>query len=72
MEEADEDYAVRRIVNLMSAWHNQLLEMMGAMGIREARRLRGETGRCMFYRDLEENTFGRLFGKRKVAEGAGV
>ncbi len=71
LEEADGDYAVRRIVNLMGAWHNQLLEMMGAMGIREARRLRGETGRCMFFKDLEESTFGRLFGKRKVAEGAG-
>ena len=69
LEEADEEYAVQRIVNLMGAWHNQLLEMMGAMGIREARRLRGETGRCMFFEDLEENTFGRLFGKRRVAEG---
>ena len=26
----------------MGAWHSQILEMMGAMGIREARRLRGE------------------------------
>jgi hypothetical protein len=72
IEDANEGYAVRRITNLMGAWHNQLLELMGAMGIREARRLRGETGRCMFFKDLEENTFGRLFGKRKVADGAGV
>jgi glutamate synthase domain-containing protein 2 len=72
LEEADEGYAVRRIANLMGAWHNQLLEMMGAMGIREARRLRGETGRCMFFKDLEENTFGRLFGKRKPNNGAVV
>jgi len=72
LEEADEGYAVRRIANLMGAWHNQLLEMMGAMGIREARRLRGETGRCMFFKDLEENTFGRLFGKRKASDGAKV
>jgi ferredoxin len=70
LEEADADYAVRRIVNLMGAWHNQLLEVMGAMGIREARRLRGETGRCMFFDDLEKNTFGRLFGKRKTGTGA--
>ena len=56
---------MQRIVNLMGAWQNQLLEMLGAMGIREVRRLRGETGRCMFFEDLEAATFGRLFGKRK-------
>jgi hypothetical protein len=63
----DEAYAVRRINNLMGSWHSQLLEMLGAMGIREARRLRGETGRCMFFEDLEAAAFGRIFGKRKDA-----
>jgi ferredoxin len=66
----DRDYAVGRIVNLMGAWHQQLIEMLGAMGIREVRRLRGETGRCMFFEDLERDTFGRLFGKRKEEYGA--
>ncbi|MHB1011424.1 MAG: glutamate synthase-related protein [Desulfobacteria bacterium] len=66
LEEIDAGFGVRRIVNLMAAWHSQLLEMLGAMGIREIRRLRGETGRCMFFEDLERDTFGRLFGKRKV------
>ena len=70
LEEVDADYAVRRIVNLVGAWHQQLIELLGAMGIREARRLRGETGRCMFFEDLERETFGRLFGKRKVQEEA--
>jgi ferredoxin len=65
LEEIDAGFGVRRIVNLMAAWHSQLLEMLGAMGIREIRRLRGETGRCMFFEDLERDTFGRLFGKRK-------
>ena len=65
LEKADPAYATQRIVNLMGAWHSQLIEMLGAMGIREVRRLRGETGRCMFFEDLERNTFGRLFGKRK-------
>ncbi len=51
----------RRIVNLMAAWHNQLLEMMGAMGIRDARRLRGEQGRVMFREDLEADSFARFF-----------
>ena len=69
VEESDPKYAVQRIVNLMGAWHNQLLELMGAMGIREARRLRGETGRCMFFDDLERNTFGKLFGERKAKNG---
>jgi glutamate synthase domain-containing protein 2 len=68
LDKIESAYAVQRIVNLMGAWHSQLIEMLGAMGIREARRLRGETGRCMFFEDLERNTFGRLFGKRKAVE----
>ncbi len=51
----------RRIVNLVGAWHNQFLEMMGAMGIREARRLTGEQGRVMFFEELERDTFAQLF-----------
>jgi ferredoxin len=64
LDEIEEPYGIQRIVNLMGAWRNQLLELLGAMGIREMRRLRGETGRCMFFEDLEASTFGRLFGKR--------
>jgi len=65
LEDVGEEFAVQRIVNMISAWRNQLLELLGAMGIREARRLRGETGRCMFFEDLEAATFGRMFGRRK-------
>ena len=65
LADVDPDYAVRRVVNLMGAWHQQLIELLGAMGIREVRRLRGEAGRSMFFEDLERETFGRLFGKRK-------
>jgi glutamate synthase domain-containing protein 2 len=36
----------QRVVNLVGAWNNQLLEVMGAMGLREVRRLRGEVGRA--------------------------
>lgn len=57
----DPTYGADRMVNLMGAWHNQLLEMMGAMGIREARRLRGEQGRVMFRENLESDTFAQLF-----------
>jgi hypothetical protein len=54
------------MVNLIAAWHDQLIEMMGAMGIREVRRLRGEVGRALFFDELEEATFGKLFGSRKT------
>ncbi len=57
------NWGTQRIVNLIGAWHNQLLEMMGAMGIREARRLRGERGRVMFREDLENDTFAQLFSE---------
>ncbi len=65
LEEVPFDYAVGRMVNLIAAWHDQLIEVMGAMGMREVRRLRGDVGRAMFFEDLEEDTFGKLFGKRK-------
>jgi hypothetical protein len=64
LDDIDLDYGAGRMTNLLSAWHNQLIELMGAMGIREARRLRGETGRAMFFEELEEETFGKLFGTR--------
>jgi len=57
------DYAARRMVNLMGAWHSQLIEVLGAMGIREIRRLRGETGRAMFREEMEEEAFGDLIRK---------
>ncbi len=57
----------QRIVNLMGAWHSQILEMMGAMGIREARRLRGESGRAIFFEEIDRDTFGNIFKNRKAA-----
>ncbi len=58
------DWSRQRIVNLFGSWHAQLIEVLGAMGIREARRLRGEAGRAMFFRDLERESFGPIFGTR--------
>jgi len=55
----------QRMVNLMGAWNNQLLEILGAMGMREVRRLRGEVGRAMFLEDLEKEIFGPLFAGRE-------
>ena len=63
----DVDWGSQRIANLIGAWHGQLLEVMGAMGMREARRLRGEVGRSMWFEDLEREHFGPIFGERKVA-----
>jgi ferredoxin len=69
LPEGLEKIAVRtimhRMVNLMAAWHSQLLEVMGAMGIREARRLRGETGRAIFFEEIDNETFGKLFKNRE-------
>lgn len=61
IQQADQGWAVQRIVNVMGAWRDQLLEVMGAMGIREVRRLRGELGRAMFVEDLESEVFAPLF-----------
>ncbi len=65
LENIDFEYGAGRMTNLISAWHDQLIEVMGAMGMREARRLRGDVGRGMFFEQLEEETFGKLFGTKK-------
>lgn len=51
------DWGVQRVKNLAASWRDQLLEVMGAMGLREVRRLRGEIGRCMFQKELEREIF---------------
>jgi hypothetical protein len=66
-ESFDARWGCDRVINLIGAWQSQLLEMMGAMGIREARRLRGEVGRSMWFEDLERDHFGPIFGERKVS-----
>jgi ferredoxin len=65
-EPLDAGWGRDRIINLVAAWQSQLIELMGAMGIREARRLRGEVGRSMSFEDLEKEHFGPIFGERKV------
>jgi ferredoxin len=60
LERVDPLWGAGRIKNLVAAWHNQLLEVLGAMGIREARRLRGEMGRAMFFEDLEKEVFASM------------
>jgi hypothetical protein len=62
---SDCGYAAQRMVNLMGAWHSQLIEVLGAMGLREVRRLRGEVGRAIFLEDIEKEAFGDLYQIRQ-------
>ncbi|MDX1616278.1 MAG: hypothetical protein R3300_18340 [Candidatus Promineifilaceae bacterium] len=56
------EWGVQRLQNLMAAWRDQLLEILGAMGLREVRRLRGEMGRAMLAKDLEREAFAGIEG----------
>lgn len=57
------DWGVQRLMNLMWSWRDQLLEILGAMGLREVRRLRGEVGRAIFSQRVEEEVFTSNQGK---------
>ncbi len=65
IERIDPGWGWQRIVNLTAAWHGQILEVLGAMGLRDFRRLRGEVGRAIFREEVEKETFGRIFGERE-------
>jgi hypothetical protein len=56
------EWGIQRLLNLTAAWRDQLLEILGAMGLREVRRLRGEMGRAMFQVDLEREAFAGIEG----------
>ena len=58
IKEEEGDIATQRIVNLLGAWRDQLLEVLGGMGLREVRRQRGERGRTLFFKELDEKIFG--------------
>lgn len=53
----DSRWGEQRLVNLLGSWHDQLIEILSAMGMRDVRRLRGDTGRAMFNDDLEREAF---------------
>lgn len=48
IESTDPRWGAARVINLMLSWRDQLLEVLGAMGMRDVRRLRGESGRAIF------------------------
>jgi hypothetical protein len=56
------EWGVQRLMNLMASWRDQLLEICGAMGLREIRRMRGEMGRAMFMVNLEKEAFAGIEG----------
>jgi hypothetical protein len=51
------NWGSQRLINLLASWHDQLIEILSAMGMRDVRRLRGDIGRAMFHEDLEKEAF---------------
>jgi glutamate synthase domain-containing protein 2 len=66
-EDIDPDWGAQRLVNLINAWRDQMLEALGAMGLREVRRLRGELGRTIWHVDEQAAFSSYLSGKRPVS-----
>lgn len=62
--EFEVEWGAQRLVNLMNAWRDQMLEALGAMGMREIRRLRGEIGRTIWHKS-EEAAFRETLGGSK-------
>ena len=56
----DPAWGTQRVVNLVASWHDQLIEILSAMGMRDVRRLRGEIGRSMTDAELREQAFGEI------------
>ena len=54
------EWGAQRLVNLIGVWHDQLIEILSAMGMRDVRRLRGDTGRSMLDSELREQSFGAI------------
>jgi Conserved region in glutamate synthase len=50
-------WGTQRLINLMASWHDQLIEILSAMGMRDVRRLRGDVGRSMTDKELREQAF---------------
>ena len=55
--EIDPEWGAQRLVNLFGVWHDQLIEILSAMGMRDVRRLRGDIGRSMMDSELREQSF---------------
>ena len=62
LSSAPAEWVEGRVSNMVGAWRDQLLEVLGAMGLREVRRLRGEFGRAIFFEDVERESFAEIEG----------
>ncbi len=51
------EWGAQRLINLIGVWHDQLIEILSAMGMRDVRRLRGDIGRSMMDLELREQSF---------------
>ncbi len=71
LDDLDLGWGIQRLVNLTVSWRDQLLEMMGAMGMKDVRRLRGEVGRAMEADDMVALAFDGIDGAPAVPEGVG-
>jgi ferredoxin len=71
LKDVNSEWGAQRIINLIGAWRNQLLEILGAMGLREVRRLRGEVGRAIFLEDIEKETFDNVFAMEESYDANG-
>lgn len=65
LDDLNPKWGAARVINLMVSWRDQLLEVLGAMGIRDVRRLRGEMGRAMLADEM-----GADFRKRLTRQAA--
>jgi len=59
-DQFDPKWGEQRLINVLASWHDQLIEILSAMGIRDVRRLRGDVGRALFNEDLEKEAFGDI------------
>jgi len=65
-QKLNSDWGRQRLMNLAASWRDQLLEISGAMGIRETRRMRGEMGRAMLMSTLEAEAFEGVVGYERA------
>ncbi len=56
------EWGIQRLKNLANSWSDQLLEILGAIGLCEVRRLRGEVGRAMWQKEFEDKAFAGITG----------
>ena len=70
IDEINPKWGAARVINLMVSWRDQLLEVLGAMGMRDVRRLRGEIGRAMLTDQMRDD-FARRLGSETAAAESG-